>query len=76
MRSRIILRERWGREPTEDEVNDEAAAIKAHLGSFSKKERPKPTEDEILQIIRAYSSGKQVRRTYPLGMSPEAEALR
>ncbi|EKM54199.1 uncharacterized protein PHACADRAFT_257876, partial [Phanerochaete carnosa HHB-10118-sp] len=58
LRSRIILHERLGREPTDGEVNDEAAVIKAGLGS--RKERPKPTKDEIQQIIRAYSSGKQL----------------
>lgn len=59
LRSRIILRERLGREPTDDEVFNEAASIRTRLHGKSKKERPKPTEDEVQRIIQAYSSGAQ-----------------
>ncbi|GJE97742.1 hypothetical protein PsYK624_139630 [Phanerochaete sordida] len=60
LHSRILLRDRWGREPTEDEVSEEAAVIKAQANLQPKKHRPKPTEDELQQVMRAYSSGKQI----------------
>ena len=59
--SRIILRDRLGQEPTEAEVNEEALAIKARFQHLHKKDRPKATEDEIQQILRAYTTGNQVK---------------
>ena len=52
LRSRIYLRELLQREPTEDEVEDQSQIMKS--------ERSEPTEDQLWQIIGAYSAGHEV----------------
>lgn len=52
LRTRIFLRELLGREPTEYEIEDQCPIVKS--------QDSEPTEEQLRQIIRAYSNGNEV----------------